>query len=116
MFNGDLYVGTGRVGCTSSVMSLMSRADGRRGRDRLPGGIIPGNDPQPPPAQGLRIVDGTTVTDIAKYDAFNAVLARRDLALPLRRVERVFQAPLIHSYLAGAPKRLRRRRSSASAA
>ena len=24
MFNGDLYVATGRVGCTSAVMSLMS--------------------------------------------------------------------------------------------
>jgi hypothetical protein len=48
MFQGDLYIGTGRVGCTSSVMSLMSGPMAGGAGVQLPGGSISGNTPQAP--------------------------------------------------------------------
>ena len=77
MFKGDLYIGTGRVGCTSSVMSLMSGPMAGGAGVPLPGGFIPGNTPQAPPVSSFVSPDGTTVTDVAKYTAFNEARAPR---------------------------------------
>ena len=104
MFQGDLYIGTGRVGCTSSVMSLRA---GRWPVARalpLPGDFVPGNTPQAPPVSSFVSPDGTTVTDVAKYTAFNEASRAEIWRLHRGEWTRVWQAPLIDSYLAGAPK------------
>ena len=59
-FNGDLYVGTGRVGCTSAVMSVMS---GPMSGGTLP---LPGGTP-PPRLSEFLSDDGTAGVDDAKY-------------------------------------------------
>ena len=100
MFNGDLYVATGRVGCTSAVMSLMSGPMAGGGA-MLPGGMIPGNDPQPPQLKDFLSPDGTSVTDSAKFDAFNADSRAEIWRYHCGSWERVFQAPMIPSYLKG---------------
>jgi hypothetical protein len=99
MFNGDLYVGTGRVGCTSAVMSLMSgpMAGGGAG---LPGGVPP-NDPQPPQLKEFLSADGLSVTDNVKFDAFNAVSRAEIWRYHCGTWQRVFQARMIPSYLGG---------------
>ena len=102
MFNGDLYVGTGRVGCTSAVMSLMAGPMGGGAGIPLPGGMIPGNDPQPPQIKDFLSADGTSVTDNAKFDAFNAVSRAEIWRYHCGTWERVFQAPMIPSYLKGS--------------
>lgn len=103
MFKGDLYVGTGRVGCTSSVMSLMSGPMAGGSGVVLPGGLVPGNTPQAPPVSSFVSADGTSVTDVTKYNAFNATSRAEIWRLHRGKWTRVWQAPLIDSYLAGAP-------------
>jgi hypothetical protein len=103
MFGGDLYIGTGRVGCTSSVMSLMSGPMAGGAGVPLPGGFIPGNAPQAPPVSSFLSPDGTSVTDVAKYTAFNATSRAEIWRLHCGQWTRVWQAPLIDSYLTGAP-------------
>jgi len=103
MFNGDLYVGTGRVGCTSAVMSLMAGPMGGGAGIPLPGGMIPGNAAQPPQLKDFLSLDGTSVTNSAKYDAFNAVSRAEIWRYHCGTWERVFQAPLIASYLLKSP-------------
>jgi hypothetical protein len=102
MFNGDLYVATGRVGCTSAVMSLMAGPMGGGAGIPLPGGLIPGNDPQPPQLRDFLGADGASVTDNAKYDAFNAVSRAEIWRYHCGAWRRVFQAPMISSYLKGS--------------
>ena len=104
MFKGDLYVGTGRVGCTSSVMSLMSGPMAGGAGVPLPGGFLPGNDPQAPPLSSFLSQDGRSVTDLAKYTAFNATSRAEIWRLRCGVWTRVWQAPLIDSYLVGAPR------------
>jgi hypothetical protein len=103
MFRGDLYVGTGRVGCTSSVMSLMSGPMAGGAGVPLPGGLVPGNTPQAPPVSSFVSPDGASVTDLARYTDFNAASRAEIWRLHCGAWTRVWQAPLIDSYLSGAP-------------
>ena len=100
MFNGDLYVATGRVGCTSAVMSLMAGPMGGGGAE-LPGGKILGNAPQPPQIKDFLSDDGASVKDKTKYDAFNALSRAEIYRYHCGTWERVFQAQMIPSYLQG---------------
>jgi len=101
MFNGDLYVATGRVGCTSSVMSLMSGPMAGGGGIVLPGGLIPGNAKQPPQLAEFLSADARSVIDAAKYNYFNSVSRAEIWRLHCGTWQRVFQAPMIPSYLTG---------------
>jgi hypothetical protein len=101
MFNGDLYVGTGRVGCTSSVMSLMSGPMAGGGGIVLPGGLLPGNAAQPPQLKDFLSADARSVTDVAKYNYFNAVSRAEIWRLHCGTWRRVFRARMIPSYLTG---------------
>jgi hypothetical protein len=93
-FNGDLYVGTGRLGCTSSVMSMMT---GPMSGGTLP---LPGGTP-PPRLNEFLSADMMTVTDSAKYAAFTAVTQAEIWRLHCGQWERVYQAPMVPSYLSG---------------
>lgn len=98
MLDGDLYVGTGRLGCTSSVMSLMSGP--------MAGGMgvaMPGGTP-PPKLMEFLSPDRTSVTDGVKFDAFNAVSRGEIWRYHLGTWQRVYQAPLIDSYMMKPPQ------------
>jgi len=97
MFNGDLYVGTGRVGCTSAVMSLMGGPMAGGGGIPLPGGTAP------PHLSEFLSADGMSVTNADKFNAFNAVSRAEIWRLHCGTWQRVFQAPMIDSYLMQPP-------------
>lgn len=94
-FNGDLYVATGRVGCTSAVMSLMTGPMGGGAGLPLPGGTAP------PQITEFLSKDAMSVTDDAKYAAFNDVTRAEIYRYHCGTWERVFHAPMIPSYLQG---------------
>ena len=85
-------------------MSLMSGPMAGGAGVPLPGGFLPGNDPQAPPLSSFLSQDGRSVTDLAKYTAFNATSRAEIWRLRCGVWKRVWQAPLIASYLVGAPR------------
>jgi hypothetical protein len=98
MFNGDLYVGTGRLGCTSAVMSLMSGPMAGGGGVAMPGGT------PPPKLSEFLNADRKSVSDGAKFEAFNAASRAEIWRYHLGAWQRVFQAPLIDSYMMKPPQ------------
>jgi len=97
MFNGDLYVATGRLGCTSAVMSLMSGPMAGGGGVPMPGGTAP------PKLNEFLSADGKSVTDADKFDAFNRASRAEIWRYHRGTWRRVFWAPLIDSYMMKPP-------------
>lgn len=96
-FRGDLYVGTGRLGCTSAVMSLMSGPMAGGAGLPLPGGISPPRVDEFLSPNGLAVIPGAEAKFTSFADATRAEIWRLHDGV----WQRVYQADLVMSFLQG---------------